>query len=80
MDPSLLDTLSLGVLKSGPAPLGGVLGPDLPDNCILMHVEAGRLRRIHKYCKEIALGNGAASSSGQAPNLDLEGAPSATPQ
>ena len=64
-DPSMLGALILGLLKHDQSPKGGILGPDLPDACALMHVEAGRLRILHTECKGLASGNEAYSSSGQ---------------
>ena len=49
---SILDDFILAVLRDDPEPSGGVLGnPDLTKGAVLMHVEAGRIRRLHAECK-----------------------------
>ena len=65
----------LEILKTDQAPMGGVLGPDIPDSAVRKHVDAGRLRRLFSESKALVDGSSASSSGGAPAALDFEGAP-----
>ena len=74
-DPNALEETILEILKTGTAPEGGVLGPDIPDAAARKHVDAGRLRRLYAESKAWVDGSSASSSGGAPAALDFEGAP-----
>ena len=74
-DSAALEETILEILKTGQAPEGGVLGPDVPDASVRKHVDAGRLRRLYSESKALVDGISAASSGGAPAALDFEGAP-----
>ena len=73
---SILDDFILVILRDDPAPSGGVLGnPDLSRSATLMHVEAGRIRRLHSECKALTTTSATSVAASPPSQLDWEGAP-----
>ena len=77
-DPETMKMLIMGILRDDQAPMGTVLcDHDAPDPVVLMHVEAGRLRRLHAERKNICAPISAAPgpSTGPVPVGGLDGPP-----
>ena len=74
--PETMKTLIMGILRDDQSRMGAVLcDHDAPDPVVLMHDEAGRLRRLDAECKHICAPTSAAPgpSMGPVPLGDLDG-------